>query len=55
VGLLKNQIEAKVTAGDAGPKAQQALAAFQKAFQADWKRYTTCGKQYVMEDCSESK
>lgn len=55
VQLLKNQIAAKVTAGDVGPKAQEALAAFQKAFQAHWKRYTSCGKQYVMEDCSQSK
>ena len=55
VGLLKNQIAAKITAGDAGPKATEALAAFQKAFQAHWKRYTTCAKGYVMEDCSEHR
>ena len=55
VGLLKNQIAQKITAGDTGPKAQEALAAFQKAFQAHWRRYTTCAKQYVMEDCAQSK
>ena len=55
VGLLKNQIAAKVTAGDAGPKAAEALTAFQKAFQAHWKRYTSCSARYVMEDCSQSK
>lgn len=55
VGLLKNQIAQKITAGDVGPKTQEALATFQKAFQAHWKRYTTCGAGYVMEDCSQLK
>ena len=55
VQLLKDRIAAKVTAGEAGPKAQQALAAFEEAFHAHWKRYTTCSARYVMEDCSQSK
>lgn len=52
VGLLKNQIAQKITTGDAGPKAEATLANFEKAFQAHWKRYTTCSAGYVMEDCS---
>ncbi len=55
VQLLKNQIAARVTAGDAGPKANATLAAFEKAFREHWRRYTTCETGYVMEDCSQSK
>ena len=52
VGELRNQIAAQITTGS---KATEALAAFQKAFQEHWKRYTTCQTSYVMEDCSQSK
>ena len=55
VQLLRNRIAAKVTAGDAGPKSNATLAAFEKAFRQHWKRYTTCAAGYVMEDCSEFK
>ena len=55
VQLLKDRIAAKVTAGDRAANPHQALAAFQKAFQEHWKRYTTCHASYVMEDCSEFK
>ncbi len=55
VELLESRIAAKVTAGKSGAQAKSVLASFQRAFQAHWKRYTTCKPGYVMEDCSEYK
>jgi len=53
VELLQSRIVAQVTAGKPAAQHTALLASFEKAFQAHWKRYTTCKPGYVMEDCSE--
>ena len=55
VGLLRNRIAARLTAGQTPARATAVLAAFQKAFREHWRRYTACAAAYVMEDCSEFK
>lgn len=55
VGLLRIRSQRRSRLAMPDPGATEVLAAFQKAFHARWKHYTTCGAGYVMEDCSQSK
>ena len=55
VELLQSRIAALLTTGKSAAQHTSILARFQKAFQAHWKRHTTCKSGYVMEDCSGYK
>lgn len=53
VELLAGHIAAKVTAGSNAVQHTALLAAFERNFQAHWKRLTSCDPSYVMEDCKQ--
>jgi phosphatidylethanolamine-binding protein (PEBP) family uncharacterized protein len=55
VELLASKIAAKVSAGKSAAQRSAALTAFENAFHAHWKNYTSCQPGYVMEDCKQYK
>jgi phosphatidylethanolamine-binding protein (PEBP) family uncharacterized protein len=56
VELLTSRIAAQVTAGKSSEAQRKAtLAAFERRFQAHWKKVTDCMRAYVMEDCKQYK
>jgi len=55
VELLASHIAAQVTAGKSSSQRSALLAGFERAFQAHWKRLTSCDPGYVMEDCRQYK
>jgi phosphatidylethanolamine-binding protein (PEBP) family uncharacterized protein len=55
VELLASKIAAKVSAGKSAAQRGASLTAFENAFHARWKNYTSCEPGYVMEDCKQYK
>ena len=55
VELLASKIAAKVSAGKSAAQRSASLTAFENAFHAHWKSYTSCEPGYVMEDCKQYK
>ncbi len=55
VELLASRIAAKVSAGKSAAQRSASLTAFENAFHAHWKNYTSCQPGYVMEDCKQYK
>jgi phosphatidylethanolamine-binding protein (PEBP) family uncharacterized protein len=55
VELLASKIAAKVSAGKSAAQRSASLTAFENAFHAHWKNYTSCQPGYVMEDCKQYK
>jgi phosphatidylethanolamine-binding protein (PEBP) family uncharacterized protein len=55
VELLASKIAAKVSAGKSAAQRSASLTAFENAFHAHWKNYTSCDPGYVMEDCKQYK
>ncbi|MFZ1925714.1 MAG: hypothetical protein WAU42_06195 [Solirubrobacteraceae bacterium] len=55
VEMLASKIGAKVSAGKSAAQRSASLAAFENAFHAHWKNYTSCQPGYVMEDCKQYK
>jgi phosphatidylethanolamine-binding protein (PEBP) family uncharacterized protein len=53
VELLASKIAAQVTAGKSATQRSALLTAFENAFHAHWKSYTSCEPGYVMEDCKQ--
>jgi hypothetical protein len=55
VELLASRIAAKVTAGKPAGQRSGVLSAFERSFQAHWRKLTSCQPRYVMEDCKQYK
>ncbi|HEY5287531.1 MAG TPA: hypothetical protein VIJ50_10545 [Solirubrobacteraceae bacterium] len=55
VELLASKIAAKVSTGKSAARRSASLTAFESAFHAHWKSYTSCEPGYVMEDCKQYK
>lgn len=53
--LLQNKVVAQVTKSVSSSRRNARLEAFERNFQAHWRRLTSCLPAYVMEDCRQYK
>jgi phosphatidylethanolamine-binding protein (PEBP) family uncharacterized protein len=53
--LLQNEITGQVTSSVSSARRKARLTAFERNFQAHWRRVTDCLPAYVMEDCKQYK